>query len=119
MSLIKHRVVKRVGSKKDIMMCWSCGHWSKIIDGRCDCCHLTVRQRSREDVEEVMINIKECLDGNKEPEYRFYTSNRVYWIKKGILEEFNNLESSSKSEKYYHWILNAVETGKITNIIRF
>lgn len=110
--------VKRAGNTADIAMCWTCGHWAKVTDKKCNCCHQTVRERNDHEVLNIKQNLDECLAGMKVPEYRFYSKTWVFWARTSLLEEYEALKDKSGHEKYYNFILKAYNDGRLTRVAR-
>tara|TARA_Y100001951_G_scaffold97096_1_gene96503 strand:- start:117 stop:485 length:369 start_codon:yes stop_codon:yes gene_type:complete len=110
--------VKRAGNAADIGMCWTCGHWAKVTDKKCNCCHQTVRERNDHEVLNIKQNLDECLAGMKDPEYRFYSKTWVFWARSDLLKEYEALKGEDKYEKYYNFILKAFNDGRLTRVAR-
>ena len=101
-------------------MCWSCGHKSNVIDGKCECCNCMVRKHENKELLALFQHFKDCSTGSKEPEYRLYTVRNIYWVKKSKIDEFNNLYSSDKFEKFHFFIKTNKDSGDgITTLPRF
>lgn len=110
--------VRRAGNTADIGMCWTCGHWAKVTDKKCNCCHSTVRARNDHEVLNIKQNLDECLAGMKDPEYRFNSKRWVFWARKDLLMEYEALKDEEKFEKYYNFILRAFNDGRLTRVAR-
>ena len=97
--------------------CWSCGHYAEKIGKNCACCS---RQITRKD--EKIKKIKDRLDDlctkQAEPEFRFYTEARCFWIKQKDLQEYKDLSNIDKQEKYYWYIKNLVDNDRLTWVLR-
>lgn len=110
--------VKRTGNAADIGMCWTCGHWAKVNNKKCQCCFQTVRERNDKEVLNIKYNLDECLKGLKQPEFRFYSKTWVFWARTELLKEYETLKDSDKYEKYYNFILKAFNDGRLTRVAR-
>ena len=100
-------------------LCWSCGHKANVIEGKCECCNQAVRKHEDQELMRLDQFIKDCIKGLKEPEYRYYTPNYIYWVKKSSLDDYINLEKSDKFEKYHYYIKKQRDDGTITRLPRF
>lgn len=110
---------RNVGNTSDVAFCWSCGHYAKTIDNkRCKCCNGMVKERKLKEYINIMINLDECLQGMKQPEYRFYGKDWVFWATAELLKEFESLKNSDKNDKYYYFIKRIVEDGTLTRVRR-
>lgn len=114
---------RNVGNTSDVSFCWSCGHWSKVIgDMKCSCCKLTIRERindrNRKEYIKILLNLEECIQGMKDPEYRFYGKEWVFWATTELLKDFEELKNSDKSERYYYFVKKIIEDGILTRVRR-
>jgi len=117
-SACRGMTVRRAGNTADIGMCWTCGHWAKVTNKKCNCCHNTVRERNDQEVLNIKQNLDECLAGMKEPEFRFHSKRWVFWARTALLEEYEALKDEEKYEKYYNFILKAFNDGRLTRVAR-
>ncbi len=108
--------VKRNGDST--RMCWTCGHWAKVDNKKCQCCYQVVRERNDKEVLNIKQNLDECLKGLKEPEFRFYSKFWVFWARTSFLKDYEKLKDSDKYEKYYNFILKAFNDGTLTRVGR-
>ena len=111
-------VKARIRSRNDIRICWSCGHLAEIVDARCQCCKnkVPIKKPNSEIYWSILLNIDEILKGRKEPEFRIRTAHGRYWIKASTLKRYENLASSDKHERYYHFLRETLNSGEIAFI---
>lgn len=66
----------------------------------------------------IMQNMNECLSGKKDPEYRFYTLDGVFFVRGKTLKAYEELKNDVKHEKYYHFIKSVLNSGEIAFVSR-
>ena len=98
-------------------MCWSCNHYSKIVDNRCMCCYNTItRPKKHDKILDIRNELERIITNHVDPEYRFYVKNWCCFIKKSDLEEYQKLSNVEKKDKYYHWINSKLENDSIARV---
>ena len=107
-------------SKHNVRFCWTCNHFSKIISEKCDCRKQRVAQKkpNGEKYQKTLLNFDQILAGKREPEYRFYSVEGVFWVKESTIKRFEALKCLQKHEKYYKFIKHALESGEISFVSR-
>ncbi len=102
---------------KDNEICWTCGHYSKVIDNRCLCCYGTLtRPKKHEQILDIKLQLDDIINNPAEPQYQFYIKNWCCWIKKSDLDEYRNLPKVEKKDRYYHFLKSKLENDSIVRV---
>ncbi len=112
------RNIREKPRKRDSVFCWTCGHYATALDTRCDCCHGTItRPKKHERMLEIKREIDNIIENKVQPEYRFYIQGWVCWISQKDIDEYQNLDTVEKHDRFYHFLKSLVETDKLARVI--
>jgi hypothetical protein len=99
------------------VFCWSCGHYAERILRNCACCNFQITRKDAK-LKAIKDRLDEVARGTTEPEFRFYTEKRCFWIKSKDLEEYRALNGQVRQEKYYWFIKTLLENDRLTWVLR-
>jgi len=97
--------------------CWSCGHYAERIGKNCNCCGYQITRKDQK-LLQIKTRLDEIVARKTEPEYRFYTQSRCFWIKQSDLDQYQNLPNIEKQEKYYWFIQDLLNHERLTWVLR-
>ena len=112
--------MSQTNRKYTVRFCWTCGHFAKAENQKCECCNhrIATRKPKGDTMFKIMQNMNECLSGKKDPEYRFYTLDGVFFVRGKTLKAYEELKNDVKHEKYYHFIKSVLNSGEIAFVSR-
>jgi hypothetical protein len=111
------RIIRANDRRIEPFFCWSCGHYAERRERNCACCNFQITRKDAK-LKAIKDRLDQVASGTTEPEFRFYTEQRCFWIKAKDLQEYQALAGQVRQEKYYWFIKTLLENDRLTWVLR-